>query len=165
MTRTLSILICASALAASFAACSELHESAPARVTSLDGEFGRGTLTVESDDGAHHEFDIYLAIDVDQQRRGLMFVRRLPESTGMLFVYEHSEMHSMWMKNTYISLDMVFVRSDGAVSSVIHDTVPQTLESNRSTEPVRYVLELNAGAARRFGIGASSRLLWGQDER
>jgi len=160
MTRTLSILICASALAASFAACSELHESAPARVTSLDGEFGRGTLTVESDDGAHHEFDIYLAIDVDQQRRGLMFVRRLPESTGMLFVYEHSEMHSMWMKNTYISLDMVFARADGTVSSVIHDTQPLSHTSQSSIEPVNYVLELNAGTARRLNIGRKSRITW-----
>ena len=66
----------------------------------------------------------------------------------------------MWMKNTYIPLDMVFARADGTVSSVVSDTVPQTLHSHSSTEPVRFVLELNAGTARRLGIGARSRLIW-----
>jgi uncharacterized membrane protein (UPF0127 family) len=71
----------------------------------------------------------------------------------------------MWMKNTYIPLDMIFARADGSVSSVIVDTVPQTLNSNASVEPVRYVLELNAGTARLLQIGTSSRLLWGDDDQ
>ena len=132
----------------------------PSGVPSLDGDFGRGTLTIESDDGVQHELDIYLAINADQQRRGLMFVRSMPERTGMLFVYEDSEMHSMWMKNTYISLDMVFARADGTVSSVIHDTQPLSLTSQGSTEPVNFVLELNAGTARRLNIGRHSRITW-----
>ena len=78
----------------------------------------------------------------------------------MLFIYESDEYHSMWMKNTFISLDMVFARSDGTVSSIIRDTVPQTLTSQVSTEPVRYVLELNAGTTRRLNIGVKSQLLW-----
>lgn len=160
MTRTLSIVLSASALLASFAACSEPEEAATSGVTSLESKFGRGTLTIESDDGAHHEFDIYLAIDVDQQHRGLMFVRKMPENTGMLFVYEDSDTHSMWMKNTYIPLDMVFARADGAVSSVIHDTQPLSLTSQSSIEPVNYVLELNAGTARRLNIGRKSRITW-----
>jgi len=132
----------------------------PTGVPSLDGDFGRGTLTIESDDGVQHELDIYLAIKPDQQRRGLMFVRNMPESTGMLFVYDNNEMHSMWMKNTYIPLDMVFARADGTVSSVIHDTQPLSLTSQGSTEPVNYVLELNAGTARRLNIGQKSRITW-----
>jgi hypothetical protein len=71
----------------------------------------------------------------------------------------------MWMKNTFIPLDMIFARSDGTVSSIISNTTPRTLKSNRSTEPVRYVLELNAGIARRMGIGQASRLIWGNDKR
>jgi len=158
--RTLSIVLSASALLASFAACSEPEESATSGITSLDTEFGRGTLTIESDGGAHHEFDIYLAVDADQQRRGLMFVRKMPENTGMLFVYEDSDTHSMWMKNTYIPLDIVFARADGMVSSVIHDTLPLSLTSQSSIEPVNYVLELNAGTARRLNIGRKSRITW-----
>lgn len=160
MTRTLSIVLYASALLASFAACSEPEETASASVASLDSGFDRGILMIESDDGVHHEFDIYLAIDVDQQRRGLMFVRKMPENMGMLFVYEHSEEHSMWMKNTYLPLDIVFARADGTVSSVIHDTQPLSLTSQSSVEPVNYVLELNAGTARRLNIGRKSRITW-----
>ncbi len=132
----------------------------PTGVPSLDGEFGRGTLTIESDDGVQHTLDIYVATDFDQQRRGLMFVRNMPESTGMLFVYQDSEVHSMWMKNTYIPLDIVFARGDGTVSSVIHDTQPLSRTSQGSTEPVNYVLELNAGTARRLNIGRKSRISW-----
>jgi len=132
----------------------------PTAVPSLDGDFDRGTLTIESDDGVQHEFDIYLAIKPDQQRRGLMFVRKMPENTGMLFVYERSDIHSMWMKNTYIPLDIVFARADGMVSSVIHDTQPLSLTSLSSVEPVNYVLELNAGTARRLNIGRKSRITW-----
>lgn len=129
-------------------------------VPSLDGDFERRKLMIESDDGACHELDIYLAIDVDQQRRGLMFVRKMPENTGMLFVYELSEIRSMWMKNTYIPLDMVFARADGTVSSVIYDTQPLSLTSQGSIEPVNYVLEFNAGTARRLNIGQNSRISW-----
>ena len=132
----------------------------PTGVASLDSNFGRGTLMLESDDGVQHELDIYLAIKPEQQRRGLMFVRSMPESTGMLFVYEDSAMHSMWMKNTYIPLDLVFARGDGTVSSIIHDTQPLSLTSQGSTEPVNFVLELNAGTARRLNIGRKSRIAW-----
>lgn len=160
MTRTLSVVIVAGAILASFASCSAPAKSESAGVPSLDNIFDRGTLTIESDDGVHHEFDIYLAIEFDQQRRGLMFVRKMPENTGMLFVYEDSDMHSLWMKNTYIPLDMVFARGDGTISSVIHDTQPLSLTSQSSIEPVNYVLELNAGTARRLNIGRKSRISW-----
>lgn len=126
----------------------------------LDGKFGFDSLNIVNDLGETLEFDVYLALSPEQQRRGLMFVRQMPERTGMLFIYESDEYHSMWMKNTFISLDMVFARSDGTVSSIIRDTVPQTLASQESTEPVRYVLELNAGTTRRLSIGVRSQLLW-----
>ncbi len=132
----------------------------PGPVPALDEHFELGELTVISDDGAAHEFRVYLATGPEQQRRGLMFVRELPPDVGMLFLYEDEGLRSMWMKNTYIPLDMVFARADGTVSNVISDTVPQTLESHTSAGPVRFVLELNAGTARRLGIGRRSRLVW-----
>ncbi len=78
----------------------------------------------------------------------------------MLFIYEDDAIRSMWMKNTYIPLDMVFARADGSVTNVLTDAVPQTLDSQYSSEPARYVLELNAGTARRLGIGRNSRIIW-----
>jgi uncharacterized membrane protein (UPF0127 family) len=89
-----------------------------------------------------------------------MFVRNMPKDTGMLFVYEDSNIRSMWMKNTYIPLDLVFVRTDGTVASIIHDTQPLSLTPLASIEPVTYVLELNAGTARRLNIGQKSRIIW-----
>jgi uncharacterized membrane protein (UPF0127 family) len=132
----------------------------PGPVPELDDHFGLGELTVVTDDGASHEFRVYLATRFEQQRRGLMFVRELPPDAGMLFIYEDDNVRSMWMKNTYIPLDMVFARADGSVTNVVSDTVPQTLDSHLSTEPARYVLELNAGTARKLGIGKRSRLVW-----
>lgn len=131
----------------------------PGPVPELDGHFGYDELTVVSDDGAAHEFRVYLATEHEQQRRGLMFVRELPHDVGMLFVYEGDAVRSMWMKNTYIPLDMVFARADGTVINVVTDTVPQTLASHASSEPARFVLELNAGTARKLGIGKRSRLI------
>lgn len=160
MRHILSLVLVTGVLVASFAACSTPAETAFAGVASLDGDFGRGKLTIESDDGARHELDIYLATDFEQQHRGLMFVRKMPENTGMLFIYEDSDIHSMWMRNTYISLDIVFARADGTVSSAIHDTQPLSLSSLASVEPVSYVLELNAGTARRLKIGRKSRISW-----
>jgi len=154
------MVMIAGTMLVSFISCGAPAETESAGVPSLDGDFDRGTLAIESDDGVRHELDIYLATNFDQQRRGLMFVRRMPENTGMLFVYEDSGMHSMWMKNTYIPLDMVFARADGSVSSVIHDTQPLSLTSQGSIEAVNYVLELNAGTARRLKIGRHSRITW-----
>lgn len=145
-------------------ACSPQSTADSSAGGSLNDAFTRDTLTIINDDGVHHEFDVYLALNPAQQRRGLMFVRQLPLATGMLFVYESVELHSMWMKNTYISLDIVFARADGTVSSVVRNTEPLSLRSLSSVEPVKYVLELNAGAAHRFNIGAGSRLVWAPDE-
>ena len=89
-----------------------------------------------------------------------MRVRSLPASTGMLFVYTAEDYHSMWMKNTFIPLDILFATSDGSVSSIARNTVPQSLESIRSTEPVMFVLELNAGITKLLAIEPGSRLIW-----
>ena len=84
----------------------------------LDERFEKDVLIVVASRHACHRFDIYLALTNEQRARGLMFVRDLPMTTGMLFVYEREQIVSMWMKNTYIPLDMVFARGDGTVSSI-----------------------------------------------
>ena len=142
------------------AACSPQPATSQGTMPELDGVFEFAQLEIVNDAGEHLMFDVYLAKTDEQRSRGLMFVRNMPERTGMLFIYDQDDIRSMWMKNTYIPLDMAFVLSDGSISSVIPDTVPLTLESQASREPVRYVLELNAGAARKLGISPKSRLLW-----
>lgn len=125
----------------------------------VDQAFDKDVLVIAARD-ACHRFDIYLALSHEQQRRGLMRVRSLPASTGMLFVYAAEDYHSMWMKNTFIPLDILFATSDGSVSSIARNTVPQSLESIRSTEPVMFVLELNAGITKLLAIEPGSQLIW-----
>jgi uncharacterized membrane protein (UPF0127 family) len=124
------ILIAMTCLAV--AACSPQPAAKQGTVRELDGAFEFTTLEIINDAGEQLVFDVYLAQDFEQQRRGLMFVRSMPERTGMLFIYETDDIRSMWMKNTYIPLDMVFARSDGSVSSVIHRAEPHTLVSRAS---------------------------------
>lgn len=142
------------------AACSPQPATSQGTMVELDKAFEFAELEVINDAGEYLHFDVYLAENDEQRRRGLMFVRDMPERTGMLFIYGDEDIHSMWMKNTYIPLDIVFARSDGSVSSVAQDTVPLSLKSLASSEPVQYVLELNAGTARRLGIGQDSRIVW-----
>lgn len=158
MTRQILLII--AALTTLGAACSPQSASGELGGNGLGEFFELDRLEIVSDDGEHYVFDVYVATEIAQQRRGLMFVRDLPETSGMLFVYEEAGLRSMWMKNTYISLDMVFARADGSVSSVIYDTKPLSLDSQGSVEPVSFVLELNAGVARRLNIGKKSRLIW-----
>ncbi len=150
----------ACAVLTNFAACGTPAANTPAEGTSLDSHFDQGTLQIVSNEGTRLEFNIYVAITPQQQRRGLMFVRKMPDRTGMLFVYEDADFHSMWMKNTFIPLDIVFARGDGSISSLIHDTQPLSLAPQSSIEPVTYVLELNAGTARQLNIGRKSHLTW-----
>jgi uncharacterized membrane protein (UPF0127 family) len=127
--------------------------------SSLAEAFTQDVFVIEASEHACYRFDIYLALTREQQRRGLMFVRELPPFSGMLFVYQRTDILSMWMKNTYIPLDMLFIRADGTVSSVMANTEPLSLRSISSTEPVNYVLELNAGVAARLSIDSRSRLI------
>jgi len=124
----------------------------------LEDSFESSTLVIVASRACHH-LDVYLAVTTSQQRRGLMFVRELPPQRGMLFVYDRPGLLSMWMKNTFIPLDMLFVREDGTVASIETDTEPQSLRSVSAKEPVRYVLELAAGTTRALGIEPGSRLL------
>ncbi len=126
----------------------------------LDSVFGKDTLIISADEHACYFFDIYVASSREQQMRGLMHVRSLPEFTGMIFVYRQPGLRSMWMKNTYIPLDMLFIRGDGTVSSVAKDTVPLTLDSVSAVEAVNFVLELNAGVTEKLGIGTESRIVF-----
>ncbi|MEM1175352.1 MAG: DUF192 domain-containing protein [Pseudomonadota bacterium] len=127
--------------------------------TGLDADFDSTVLVIDSEQDACLKLSIYLAITPDQRRQGLMFIRELPEDTGMLFVYEREALLSIWMKNTYIPLDIVFVASDGTPVNIHRNARPQTLDSRRAEEPARYVLEVNAGVADTLGLGPESRLM------
>ena len=133
-------------------------------VQSLDEAFEQDVLIIETATQGCFKFDIYLAVSRAQQQRGLMFVRDLPPWSGMLFTYRRSGVRSMWMKNTYIPLDILFARGDGSVSSVEANTEPLSLKSISAIEPINFVLELNAGTAEKLGIDSGSRLILQQPD-
>ncbi len=108
-------------------------------------------LTVATE-GDATMFTVEIA-DTDALRaRGLMFRQRLPEYRGMLFDFGAPRKVSMWMKNTYISLDMFFIREDGTIAYIAENTVPKSLDTVGVSEPVVAVLELSGGSAKRLGI-------------
>jgi len=125
---------------------------------SLDAVFEKDVLVITASEHACYKFDIYIATTRAQQTRGLMHVRYMPDSTGMLFVYRQPSVLSMWMKNTYMPLDMLFIRADGSIANIETHTEPLSLESISAIEPLNFVLELNAGVTERLGIDTDSRV-------
>lgn len=120
--------------------------------------FSRESLTILSD-GKKHDFSVELALTNRQQTQGLMFRRRMAASAGMLFVYRREEPTAMWMKNTYIPLDMLFIGQNGAISHIAERTVPMSEAIISSGGPVIAVLELNAGTASRLGLKPGDRVV------
>jgi hypothetical protein len=130
----------------------------------LDESFVKDVLVIDATDNGCYRFDVHLAITREQQMRGLMFVRDLPAFSGMLFVYTSPDMRGIWMKNTYLSLDILFALDDGEVTSIFQDAETLSLKPMRSTEAVTYVLELNAGTTAALGIGTGSLLILDQPQ-
>lgn len=125
----------------------------------LDETFEKTTVVIEASAQACHLFDVYVARTSEQRQRGLMFVRGMADTTGMLFVYRRSQRQSIWMKNTYIPLDIVFFAADGRIVNIHENAQPLTLKSRRSAEAVNYVLELNGGTSERLHIDTDSRVI------
>ncbi len=121
--------------------------------------FERGELDIETAGGRRH-FVVELALSSDQQIQGLMFRRALAPDAGMLFLYDDDHEIQMWMKNTLIPLDMIFIRGDGTILSVAQRTVPRSLATIPSGGPARAVLEVNGGTAARLGIKAGDRVVY-----
>jgi uncharacterized membrane protein (UPF0127 family) len=105
-----------------------------------------------------HTFAVELAVTPEEQARGLMFRRELPEGQGMLFDFQREQPATFWMKNTYVSLDMIFIRADGRILRIAENTVPLSEALVPSGGPVRAVLEVVAGTARKLGIAPGDRV-------
>jgi len=105
-------------------------------------------------------FTIWIADSPARQEQGLMFVRDLPASQGMLFPQAKPRPMSMWMKNTYIELDMLFIGTNGRVTKIIERAAPLSLATLSSGEPVAAVLELRGGAAAKLGLKVGDAVSW-----
>ena len=118
----------------------------------------RSTLSVETGDGERHRFAVRLARTPEQLARGLMFVTEMGEMEGMLFDFGRTRPASMWMRNTVLPLDMVFIRADGVISNIAARTVPFSRSQILSDGPVRFALEVHGGTCERLGIQAGDRV-------
>ena len=146
----LLLLLCSAGLAA---------DSTPSSTADLDKEFSRSTLQIATQDSQLHEFRVWVADNEPRRQRGLMFVKHMDDGTGMLFIYPRVQPVSMWMKNTFIPLDMLFVAPDGRVVRVAANTTPQSLDTIDSGQPVLGVVELNAGVAAKLKIRAGAQII------
>jgi uncharacterized membrane protein (UPF0127 family) len=115
------------------------------------------TLEIASRSGVH-VFAVELAVTDEERQRGLMFRRSLPESYGMLFDFKRDQDVSMWMHNTYVSLDMIFIQGDGRIRRIAESTETLSDKIIPSGGPVRAVLEVVAGTAKRYGIEPGDRV-------
>jgi uncharacterized membrane protein (UPF0127 family) len=105
-----------------------------------------------------HSFSVEVVDNDADRAKGLMHRRSLPEGTGMLFDFHREQDVSFWMQNTYIPLDMIFIRADGRIHRIAENTVPLSLEQVPSRGPVRGVLEVIAGTSRKLGIAPGDRV-------
>jgi hypothetical protein len=117
----------------------------------------RDTLTLHTASGAHR-IDIEVAESDQEKSYGLMFRRSLGDDQGMLFPYPSAHEITMWMRNTFIPLDMIFIRADGIVHRIEMDTEPHSERVIGSQGNVTGVLEMKAGSARRLGIKPGDRV-------
>ena len=145
-------------------ASEQVAESAKTPRSGVSLAAGSIPLTIQGDRGAV-EVVAEIANTPVLRARGLMYRESLAEGKGMLFVYQRRDVHTFWMKNTLIPLDMLFI--DGpphqefiSVIGIVHDAAPETLTHRSVPSPSLYVLEVPGGWARKMGISVGSRVSW-----
>jgi uncharacterized protein len=99
-----------------------------------------------------------MAVNDAERAKGLMYRKELPEGRGMLFDFQREQEVSFWMQNTYISLDMLFIRGDGRILRIAENTEPLSTRIISSGGPVRAVLEVIGGTARKLGLAPGDRV-------
>jgi uncharacterized protein len=126
--------------------------------------FPRTSLEITHHDNGHparkYPFQVWVADTPERAEQGLMFVSDLPETMGMVFPVEPPRVENMWMKNTYIELDMLFIGKDGRVSKIIERAAPMSLQTLSSDVPVAAVLELKGGEATKLGLRTGDTVVW-----
>ena len=118
---------------------------------------GQETIEIASKSGVHM-FSVEIANNDAERERGLMFRKELPEGRGMLFDFEREAPVAFWMHNTYIPLDMIFIRADGSILRIAENTEPLSDRLVPSGGPVRAVLEVIGGTARKLGIAPGDKV-------
>lgn len=130
---------------AALTACSDMGDHAPQKLEQRPLVVGNETVSVQ------------VADEDDERAKGLMFVREMPERDGMLFVWPEEAVRSFWMRNTYIPLDLFYIRK-GEIVKVVSWAKPMDETALPSDVPVDWVLEMNGGWAERYNVGVGDRV-------
>ena len=123
-----------------------------AEPTGPQPELPKEPLVIVTRDGKTHPFNVEMAVTIDQQTAGEMFRSGVPADGGMLFDWGFPRESGMWMRNTIVSLDMIFINPDGTIRAIAENTVPYSLATVSSRGLVKATLELAAGTAARLDI-------------
>ena len=124
---------------------------------SLARPVGPQTVEIASKTGVH-VFTVEIADNDADRAKGLMYRKELPEGRGMLFYFQRDQEVSFWMQNTYITLDMIFIRGDGRILRIAENTEPESTKIISSGGLARGVLEVPAGTAQKYGIAPGDRV-------
>ena len=136
-----------------------LAAGVPSKAQSILQSFDVEPLVLELADGTRYDIQAELAKTYEQKAQGLMYRRKLDQYAGMLFIYDQEAERSMWMKNTLIPLDMLFIDKAGYVVSLSERAVPGSLATISSGLPAAAVLELNSGMVQKLGIRPGDRVI------
>jgi len=115
---------------------------------------------VHSDESINASITVEIADTPETQMKGLMERSALDDSSGMLFVFERLEPQKFWMKNTPVSLDIIFIGGDGCIINIVESTTPMSNQRYRSSGPVKYVVEVRAGFAKRYQLDTDTCIQW-----
>jgi len=128
-----------------------------AKNVNAQASFPVSELSIQTKQSSY-DFQIELALDDSHREYGLMFRTELPEMNGMLFIYDQKRALSMWMKNTYISLDILFIDENGKIIRIAESCQPRSLSIIRSGGEAKAVLEFNGGLTKKLGIEVGDQI-------
>src|SRR5271154_2072594 len=133
----------------------------PARAQFIEplSAFPQGLLSIRTAAGKVINFKVWSADSPRREEQGLMFVRQMDEHAGMLFLFPQNKRVTMWMKNTYISLDLLFMNRSGRIDYIAAQATPLSEDIIGPPQPEFAVLELNGGAVMRLGINVGDMVL------
>ena len=153
-------LLAAAALIAALAGCSSNNKSTQGSKSTAALKTTEIGTVVFSSAGRTVRVKSEVVRSHQDQMKGLMYREELCAFCGMLFIYPEAKVHTFWMKNTYISLDMIFINGEMKVMGVVENAPPLTEDSQSIDLPSRFILEVNGGFVKKHGIKAGDRVSW-----
>lgn len=120
----------------------------------------KNMIQISNSSGHFHTFEVYIADSNTKRKKGLMYIESLPNNHGMLFKFDSPRIASIWMKNTYISLDLIFIDKNQTIIKIHNNAEPFNLNSISSKLKVKWVLEINGGLAEELGINPGNKIIF-----